>query len=149
MNLFFNDSSSQASKQECLFRLVLLFDILLYLVIQGRLWLADDELIKFIVYFILHDIKFVLEVLLLLLEKFELPSPVSPSEFFFRDVVLLFFVHLELVAHNFNHSHPCSISVVSSSHVDHFREAGTDVKLIHPWPDFLVELSHRGGGEEE
>ena len=149
VDLFFNDSSPQATEQECLFGIVFLFDVLLDLVVQGGLSLTDDELVKFIIYFILHHIKFVFEVLLLLLEELELPSPVSPSEFFSGDVLLLLFVDLELVPHNFDHSHPCSISVVPSSHVYHFREASTDFKLVHSWCDFLMELSHRRGGKEE
>ena len=117
MNLFFNDGSPQATEQECLFGIVFLLDVLLDLVVQGGLSLTDDELVKFIIYFILHHIKFVFEVLLLLLEELELPSPVSPSEFFSGDVLLLLFVDLELVPHYFDHSHPCSIKFNGQSNI--------------------------------
>lgn len=142
MHLFFDNSPSETIEQKFLLALVLLFNVLLDLIIEWRISLANNELVQLIVDLILHGIKFILEVLLLLSEELELPLPVGPAEFLGGQVVLLLLVDLQLVAHNLDHGHPCSISVVPSSHVNHFRESSLDIEVIHSWRNLFVELLH-------
>lgn len=104
--------------------------------------MANDKLVKLIVNFILHGVQFILEVLLLLLEELELPLPVAPAELLLGQIILLLFVNLELVAHDLDHRHSCSICVVSPPNVNHFGEACPDVELIHSWHNLFMKFFH-------